>query len=132
MRVVQRRVIWYDVIVINGKGSEQYCRWVGGLEEETSFKKGDQSQGELASKVGVCHAHVDGPSGSCRRCKSAPPGWRLQQVRAVSTRVRVGLDSGTLDPHSRASRLNSPARLNWLILTHLVHAVQQNTAALLA
>lgn len=36
MRVAQRRVVWYDVIVINGKGSEQCCRWGGGLEEVCS------------------------------------------------------------------------------------------------
>lgn len=49
--------------------------------------------------------------------RAPPQAGDYKQVRAVSTRVRVGLDSGTLDPHSRASMLNPPARLNWLILT---------------
>lgn len=80
------------------------------MEEKTSFeKKGTKVRVNwLVRLVSVMPMSMARPG--VVDVARAPPGWRPQQVRAVSTRVRVGLDSGTLDPPSRASMLNPPAR----------------------
>lgn len=89
---VRRRRIWCDAIVINGRPCRLNGQWhaVHAEAGQDSFEKGRQVRVNWP-RLGVCHAHAGAPVRDLSTLQESP-------ARAVSTRVRAGLDSGTLGP----------------------------------